>query len=89
MTKRKYHSAYYTAAQELTGIYRIKLLIGPFDTRRAAQRMITPARNATGNRDDWNVIVHQHKLPIARNLPAGSLDLSLIDPLDVIAASRL
>lgn len=87
MTKRKYHIAYYTAAQELTGIYRIKLLIGPFASRWAAHRMIMPARNATGNRDDWNIIVHEHKLPIARNLPPGNLDLSLINPLDVIAAS--
>ncbi len=87
MTKAKYHDAYYVAIQEQTGIYRIKLMIGPFDTHRAAMAMTGPMRKSIGRRP-WNVMVHNYKLPVAKKLPAGAWDLSRLDPSGVIAASR-
>jgi hypothetical protein len=78
-SRRKYHTGYYTAAQELTGIYRVKPLVGPFDTRRAAQAMIPATRNAALRSEDYhacNIIITEIKRKITLPLPNGALDLT-------------
>lgn len=81
-------TGHYVAAQELFGIYRVKLLVGPFKTVRAAARMIDPVRAVWAVYDParYNITVHT---VTGRKLRAGSLDLSLIDPAHVIEAGRV
>lgn len=83
MTKPRH----YVAVQELTGILRILPIVGPFETHGAAFKMTAPVRAALkrhGLYNHCNVIVWTGKRRVR-----CKFDLSLIDPADVIEASKV
>lgn len=95
--RRKTHDGYYVTAiiDGGTANQRTSWLVGPFTGKRAhmaALAMVEPARKATHHTDDPRFAfaafgTSKMTLPKDRPLPAGRLDLSLIDPDHVIYAS--
>ena len=83
---------YYVGAQELYGIYRIKLLLGPFKTHNGAFKMQQPVRNAVKADPIYsqcNVIVVDKNFRAGSRPTVGALDLALLNPADVIEAGRV
>lgn len=76
--------AYYVTAQELHGINRYALLCGPFERQLDALMMVKPVRKAM---NDPNLAVSV-RIVTRKPFPRGSLPLTLLDPAEVIAASR-
>jgi hypothetical protein len=91
MTARKTHDGYYVTAKygASEANMQVAYLIGPFSTRRAASMMVSAGRKAANRTDDPRMAfagfgVTKLTIPVDKALPPGRLDLSLIDPDDVI-----
>ena len=86
MTKPKYHRGFYVVAQEsAAGLARVKPLVGPFASHRAARLTERTVREAIARHfpasdplAQCNVTVAEIKRPIAKRLPTGQLDLAKI-----------
>ena len=79
---------YYVTAVKYDFPYSTKRLLGPFDKFSAASRMIMPVRRALVDDPEYAAVNFRvTDLPNAKCRP-GALDLSKLNPADVIEASR-
>lgn len=86
MTKRKTHDAFYVTAiiDGGTANQRTSYLLGPFQTRRAAQAMVAPVRHAANHYTDdprfafAGFGVTKLTKPVERPFKPGVLDLTKV-----------